>query len=93
MLSWNVNGLIDDKKCNKDFLFIINNYNIIFLYETWTNKNSIIEINGNESFNFYRKFQHRNARKPSGGVEGFFKFEADVYICGAMSLLRTIIIM
>ena len=71
MISWNVNGLSDEKKCNGGFLKIVNNYDIVFLYETWSNVNSIIDLNGFESFNFYRKFQHRNAKRSSGGVAIF----------------------
>ena len=46
VISWNVNGLSDEKKCNGDFRKIVNNYDIVFLYETWSNLNSIINLNG-----------------------------------------------
>ena len=32
-----------------------------------------MEINGYKSLNFYRKFQHRNARRNSGGIVVYIK--------------------
>jgi len=38
------------------------------LYETWTSKNSSLQINGFECYNFYRLYQNRRAKWSSGGV-------------------------
>ena len=40
----------------------------MFLFETWTNRNSNIDIDGYVSHNFYRKYQNRRARRGKGGV-------------------------
>ena len=39
-----------------------------FLSETWTSKDSEIELDGYCCFNFYRKFRHRRAKRNSGGI-------------------------
>jgi hypothetical protein len=41
---------------------------VVFLYETWSKVDSIIDLKGYVSYNYYRKFQHRKARRASGGV-------------------------
>ena len=41
--------------------------------KTWTNSSSNINLNGYISHNLYRKFQHRNARRSSGGIAIYFK--------------------
>jgi exonuclease III len=43
------------------------------LYETWSKASSDITLNGYKSYNFYRKYQHRNARRSSGGIAIYFK--------------------
>ena len=68
VLSWNVNGLTEDKLQDDDFLNLISGYDVIFLYESWTREDSKIEIPGYSSYNFYRTFQHGRARRCSGGV-------------------------
>ena len=45
----------------------------MFLFKTWTNRNSNIDINGYVSHNFYRKYQTRRARRCSGGVAVYIK--------------------
>jgi len=45
----------------------------MFLYETWTNLSSNIDLNGFICHNFYRKFQHRNARRSTGGIVLLYK--------------------
>lgn len=52
---------------------IITENDIVFLYESWTCSSSDIELNGYISYNFYRKFQHRNAKRQSGGIVLYFK--------------------
>ena len=42
-------------------------------FETWTNQTSDIDIYGYVSYNFYRKFQNRNAKRCSGGAALYFK--------------------
>ena len=53
---------------NTDFINIICKNDIIFLYEIWTSKNSSLQINGFECYNFYRRYQNRRANRSSGGV-------------------------
>ena len=68
VLSWNVNGLTTNKLKDTDFLSYICKYDINFLYESWTQKKSDIDINGYKCFNLYRKFQNRRANSYSGGI-------------------------
>ena len=46
---------------------------IIFLYETWADKSSDIDLSGYTSINIYRKFRHRNAKRQSGGIAVYYK--------------------
>ena len=71
--SWNVNGLTAQKKQSSDFTNLISQSDIIFLFETWTNKDSDIRLSGYTSHNFYRKFQHRKARRNSGGTVIYYR--------------------
>ena len=41
---------------------------MIFLYETWTSSKNNVKLSGYTAHNFYRQFQHRNARRCSGGL-------------------------
>ena len=43
------------------------------MYESWTNKDSDIDIEGYISHNFFRKFQNRNAKRHSGGIVLYYK--------------------
>lgn len=43
------------------------------MYETWTSAKSDIDLTGYTSHNFYRKFQHRNAKRSSGGIVLYYK--------------------
>jgi len=45
----------------------------MFLYETCTYSNSNVELSGYTTHNFYRQFQHRNARRCSGGLVLYYK--------------------
>ena len=56
-----------------EFVDILTKHDIIFLSESWTNDRSNIELNGYVSHNFYRKFQHKNARRNSGGIVLLYK--------------------
>ena len=55
------------------FVKILSKYDIIFLYETWTSSKSNVELSGCTANNFYRQFQHRNARRCSGGLVLYYK--------------------
>jgi hypothetical protein len=46
---------------------------LFFLFETFAHKTSDINLNGYITHNFYRKFKHRNAKRPSGGVALYYK--------------------
>ena len=67
-MAWNCQGLSHTKTENEEFVNILLGYDIIFLLESWTNKSSDLELSGYKSFNFFRKFQHRNAKRNSGGI-------------------------
>jgi len=73
ILSWNIHGLNSDKKSCKLFVDILAKNDICFLYESWCNVNSYIELNGYISHNFYRKFQHKNARRSSAGAILYYR--------------------
>jgi exonuclease III len=73
ILSWNVHGLSKEKQQSADFVNTIANSDICFLYESWTNSNSNILLNGYNSHNFYRKFKNRKARRNSGGIILLYK--------------------
>ena len=45
----------------------------MFLFETWTNRSSNIDIDGYVSHNFYRKYQTRRARRCNGVVTVYIK--------------------
>ena len=72
-MSWNVEGLTYLKKTSEDFTKIISNYDIICLYETWTGKNSKITVDGYKAIHSYRRFQHRRAKRASGGIIIYIK--------------------
>ena len=51
----------------------LNEYDVIFLLESWTNEKNNIVLNDYVSHNYYRKFQHRNARRSNGGIVLLYK--------------------
>ena len=59
----------------------LSNCDVIFLYETSAAADSDLNLNGYCSHNFYRKFQHRNARRCSGGVAVYYRedLKIDIY--------------
>jgi len=64
-----VNGLTTEKLTDYDFVDKLCSYDVIFLYETWANAQTDINIiDGYKCYNFYRKFQNRRASRCSGGV-------------------------
>ena len=46
LASWNVRGLSSKKVQDNEFLNIVNKFDILSLVETWTHKDSPIEIPG-----------------------------------------------
>ena len=52
---------------------MINDFDIIALCETWTNKTSHIEIPGYEFYTLHRPKLNRNARRDSGGIIVYMK--------------------
>ena len=46
MVVWNCNGLSDDKRDNEEFCEIISRYDLIFLLESWTDKDRNVEVEG-----------------------------------------------
>ena len=73
ILSWNVNGLSEVKRRDQELVDLICAHDIIFLYETWANSKTNIDISGYKSHNFYRKYQHKRAKRCSGGVAVYYK--------------------
>lgn len=73
MLSWNINGLSTHKIGDIDFVKYICNYDIIFLYESWANEHTKININGYTCLNCFRKFQHKRSKRCSGGIVVYIK--------------------
>ena len=67
--------MTQDKKAESDFVNILAENDIIVLFETWCSKSSDISLKGYTSYNFYRKFRHRRARRNSGGVAVYCKDE------------------
>ncbi|WAR03415.1 hypothetical protein MAR_009973, partial [Mya arenaria] len=88
--SWNCNGLTKDTLNYDEFLKIIQGTDIAFLYETWTCESSDIEIDGYTSHNYSRRFQHRNARRYSGGIAIYYKskLQPDVWKSSSYGLLK-----
>jgi len=68
-----VHGLTDVKKTSSEFINILSAFNICFLFESWTNVSSDVTVKGYQSFIFFRKFKHRNARRCSGGIVIYVK--------------------
>ena len=75
ILTWNCNSLTETKRSDIEFCDIINENDIIFLLESWTNSKSKLDFEGYRTINFYRKYQHRRARRSSGGVVLLYKEE------------------
>ena len=62
------------KRSSDNFLNVIANYDIVCLSETWTNKSSLIDLKGYSSpIHSYRKYQHKRARRSSGGLIIYIK--------------------
>ena len=61
------------KQSDSQFSDIINKYDIIFLSETWTHKDSKTDINGFSSFHFPRTFIHKKAKRSSGGIIIYYR--------------------
>ena len=73
MLSWNIHGLTGEKKENSEFVNILEKHDICFMFESWCDSSSNVDLNGYVSHNFYRKFRHRKARRNSGGIILYYK--------------------
>ena len=57
---------------NPDFLNVLNNHDIIFLNECWTNKTDAFELNNYKCFHKHRK-KSKRAKRNSGGLCIFLK--------------------
>ena len=73
ILSWNINGFTDTKKNDQELVKLIVKHDIIFLLETWANSNSSVNLSGYVAHNFNRKYQHKRARRCSGGILLYYK--------------------
>ena len=61
------------KREDSDFVDKLVSYDIIFLYESWLNKETEVNLSGFTCLNFPRKFQNRRAKRNSGGITVFFR--------------------
>lgn len=74
ILSWNIEGLSNEKKTNKEFSDFITKFDIICLIETWTRKNSKIDLTGySNPIHSFRRFQNKRAKRASGGLLIYIK--------------------
>ena len=72
-MSWNIDGLNDYKLGCSELVDIISKHDICFLFESWANSKSKLDINGYVTHTLHRKCQHRNARRCSGGVILYYR--------------------
>ena len=73
---WSQNTIMEltNQKLNDpDFLTYISGHDIIFVYESWTNEHSIIDVQGFRCHNLYRKFQNKCSKICHGGVVIYVK--------------------
>ena len=68
MISWNINGLTNDKLHDNMLGSFFKKFDLILLTETWTNKNSDVELQDYTFHNYPRKYKHANAKRDSGGI-------------------------
>ena len=73
MLSWNINGLTNDKLSDDILGNFFKKLDIILLIETWTSDNAEIELKGFTFYNYPRKYRHPNAKRDSGGIGIFVR--------------------
>ena len=67
-------GLTASKQSCDDFTKFLSEHDIICLTETWTSKNSRIELNGySNPIHSYRRFKNRRAKRSSGGIIVYIK--------------------
>lgn len=66
--------MTEAKQSCSDFTNFISQHDIICLSETWTKKNSKIDLNGySDPIHSYRHFQNRRAKRASGGIIIYIK--------------------
>ena len=73
MLSWNINGLTNDKLSDDIPGNFFKKLDIILLTETWTSDNAEIELKGFTFYNYPRKYRHPNDKRDSGGIGIFVR--------------------
>ena len=91
IISWNVNGLTQDK-LNKDILgSLFEDYDITLLGETWASDQDDYTLEGIKYHNYPRNYKHHAAKRESGGRGSSFETRYSMeYPCGhtlVMSLL------
>ena len=75
LLSWNINGLTR-KLADPDFISLINNYDLIFLTETWLSKRSHVNLNVKDfdSVHLFRNKSKTTRRgRFTGGISVYFR--------------------
>ena len=67
-------GLTAFKCSDSKFSSFLNCHDIICLTETWTNKDSTLDLKGySKPIHSYRRLQHRRAKRSSGGIVIYIK--------------------
>lgn len=72
-MTWNCNGLSDEKRESEELCNILRYDDIVFLLESGTSENSNLDFEGYTVYNFYGQFRHRRAKRSSGGLVLLYK--------------------
>ena len=73
-MSWNVEGLSLAERSPSDFTELICKYDIICLSETWSSSHTDLTLKGYDKvFHSFRTYQHKRAKRPSGGIIIYIK--------------------
>ena len=73
LISWNINGL-SQEKLNDDVLgSMLKEYDIILLSETWTSIDDTFDLQGFSYYNYPRLSKHQAAKRNSGGLGIFVR--------------------
>ena len=67
ILSFNLNGLLEDKLHLSEFCNYISDFDIILLSETWTHKHCTLDLKGYDCISKHRE-RKKHAKRDSGGL-------------------------
>ena len=68
IISWNINGLSQDKLNDALLGFFLKKIDIILLSETWESTHDAFSLDGYVYHNYPRKSKHLNSKRESGGL-------------------------